>query len=52
MRGSDGRLSFSHGERDRGKVWKEHMERIMKEENQCDQKVEANLVEGPVDRVV
>ena len=27
MRGSDCRLSFS--EKDRGKVWKEHMERIM-----------------------
>ena len=26
-RGSDGKLNFS--ENDRGKVWKEHMERIM-----------------------
>ena len=32
MRGSDGRLSFS--EKDRGKVWKEHMEIIMNEENE------------------
>ena len=49
MRGSDGRLSFS--EKDRGRVWKEHMERIMNEENEWDQRVEANLVEGPVERV-
>ena len=49
MRGSDGTLRFS--EKDRGKVWKEHMERIMNEENECDQNVEADLVEGPVERV-
>ena len=49
MRGSDGRLSFS--ERDRGKVWKEHMEKIMNEENEWDQSVEADLVEGPVEKV-
>ena len=49
MRGSDGRLSFS--EKDRGKVWKEHTERIMNEENEWDQNVEADLVEGPVERV-
>ncbi|XP_068674313.1 uncharacterized protein [Montipora foliosa] len=38
MRGSDGRLSFS--EKDTGKVWKEHMERIMNEENEWDQNPE------------
>ena len=32
MTGSDGRLYFS--EKYRGKVWKEHMERIMNEENE------------------
>ena len=32
MRGSDSGLSFS--EKDKGKVWKEHMERIMTEENE------------------
>ena len=37
MRGSDGRLNFS--EKDRGKVWKEHMKRIMNEENDWDQNV-------------
>ena len=47
MRGSHGRLSFS--EKDRGRVWKEHMMKIMNEENEWDQKVEADLVEGPVE---
>ena len=49
MRGIDGRLNFS--EKDRGKVWKEHMERIMNEENEWDQNGKAVLVEGPVERV-
>ena len=49
MRGSNSRLSFS--EKDRGKVWKEHMERIMNEENEWNQNVEADLVEWPVERV-
>ena len=49
MRGSHGRLSFS--EKNRGKVWKEHMERIINEENEWDQNVDADLVEGPVERV-
>ena len=30
-RGSNGRLNFS--EKDRGKFWKKHMERIINEEN-------------------
>ena len=49
MRGIDGRLDFS--EKDRGKVWKDHMERIMNEENEWDQNVKAKLVEGTVERV-
>ena len=49
MRGIAGRLNFS--EKDRGKVWKEHMEKIMNEENEWDQNVKAELVEGPVERV-
>ena len=49
MRGSEGRLSFS--EKDREKVWKEHLERIMNEENEWDLNVEEDLVEGPVERV-
>ena len=49
MRGSNRRLNFS--EKDIGRVWKEHMERIMNEENEWDQNVQADLVEGPVERV-
>ena len=49
MKGSDGRLNFS--KKDRGKVWKEHMERIITEENEWDQNEKAELVEGPVIRV-
>ena len=49
MRGSDGRLTFS--EKDTGKVWKEHIKRMMNEENEWDQNVEADLVEGPVERI-
>ena len=42
----------SFREKDIGKVWKEHMERIMNEENEWDQNVEADLaVSGPVERV-
>ena len=49
MRVSDGRLNFS--EKDRGKVWKKYMERIMNEENEWDQNVKTELVEGPVERI-
>ena len=49
MRGSDGRLNFS--EKDRAKVWKEHVERIMNQENEWDENVKAELVEGLVERV-
>ena len=49
VRGEDGRLNFS--EKDRGGVWKRHMEKIMNEENEWDQRVEADRVEGPVERV-
>ena len=47
--GSDARLNFS--KKDRGRVGKDHMERIMNEENEWDQNVQADLVEGPVERV-
>ena len=49
MRGSDSRLNLK--EKDKRKVWKEHMERIMNEENEWDQNMKAELVGGPVDRV-
>ena len=46
MIGSDGNLCFS--EKERGKFWKDYMERIMNEENDWDHNVEEDAVEGPV----
>jgi hypothetical protein len=39
------------GERERAKVWKEHMERVMNEENEWDGVVDVDVVHGPIDRV-
>ena len=44
VKGGDGRLNFS--EKDRGKVRKEHMERIMNEENEWDKNVKQSLWKG------
>ena len=49
MRGKDGRLGFI--EEDRAKIWKEHMEKIMNKENNWDQMVESDVMEGPVEKV-
>ena len=46
MRGSDGKLCYS--EMERGNVWKEHRERIMKEDNDWDDDVEGDALEGPI----
>ena len=46
---SGGKLCFS--DKERGKVWKEYMERNMNEENDWDHNVEGDAVEGPVDCV-
>ena len=35
-------------EKERGKVWKDYIEGIMKEENDLDRNVEGDAVEGPV----
>ena len=43
-------MGFS--EKDRAKIWKEHMEKIINEENEWDRMVETDLVEGPVEKVV
>ena len=45
MKDKNGRLVVS--EKDRGKLWKGHMEKIMNVENEWDQMVEADMVEGP-----
>ena len=49
LRGGDGRLGFI--EEDRPRIWKEHMEKIMNEENEWDRVVETDLIEGPVEKV-
>ena len=46
MRGSDGRLCFI--EKERCKVWRDYMERIMNEDNDRDHNVEGDVVEDPV----
>ena len=38
-------------EEDRGKLWKEHMEKILNVKNEWDQIEEAGMVEGPVKEV-
>ena len=48
LRGRDERLGFIE---DRAKIWKEHMEKIMKEENEWDHMVETDVVEGPVEKM-
>ena len=50
LRGGDRRLGFI--EEDRAKIWKEHMKKIMNEENKWDRMVETDLIEGPVEKVV
>ena len=50
MRGSDGELPFRALER--GKVWKDYIERIINEENDWDHNVEGDAIEGHVSRQV
>ena len=47
--GREGRIDFS--QEYPCKIWKEHMERIVNEENAWDHKVDAAVVEGPVEKV-
>ena len=49
LKGIDRRLGLI--EEDRAKIWKEHMEKIMNEENEWDHMVETDVVEGPVEKV-
>ena len=48
MKDKDGRIMFNVVDK---KVWKEHMEVIMNEENEWDGFVEAEKVEGPVQKI-
>ena len=49
MKDKDGRLVVR--QKDRGKLWKEHMEKIIHVENEWDQMAEADTVKGPVEGV-
>ena len=44
----EGRIGFS--QEDRCKIWKEHIQKIMNEENAWDHKVDAAMVEEPVEK--
>ena len=44
MKGNDGKLCLCLKER--GKVWKDYMERVMNEENDRDHNVEGDAIEG------
>ena len=46
IRGRDGNLCFN--EKERGKVWKNYMERIMNDENDWDRNAEGDALDGPV----
>ena len=48
LRGIDRRLGSI--EEDRAKIWKEHMEKIMNEENEWDHMVEIDAVEEPMEK--
>ena len=45
----NGRLAFS--EKDRGRIWKEDIEKIINEENEWDQETYADVVEGRIKSV-
>ena len=45
----DGKIVMN--EKDQGKLWKEHMEKILNVKNELGQMAEADMVEGPVKEV-
>ena len=45
----DGKIVMN--EKDRGKLWKEHMEKILNVENELGQMTEADMIEGSVEGV-
>ena len=49
MKDNDGRLVVC--EKNRGKLWKVHTEKILNVENEWDQMAEADMVEEPVKEV-
>ena len=42
---------FMFSEKNRKKMWKEHMEKTINKKNAWDQKTKINMVEGPVEEV-
>ena len=50
MRGNDGTLYLD--EKDRAKLWKAHMSKMMNEEHELDQIADADAVDGPIERVM
>ena len=49
MKGKDGNVAFT--EQNRKIIWKEHMERVMNEENEWDQITAMDVVERPIEEV-
>ena len=49
VRGREEQLGFI--EKDQAKIWKEHVEKIINEENEWDQMVETDIIEGQVEKV-
>ena len=50
MRGKDKRLGFS-SQKDRKRIWKDHMEEIMNKEKDWNQVTAVSLVKGPIKSV-
>ena len=50
MHGTDGALYLN--EKDRAKLWKAHMSKIMNEDNEYGQIAVADTVEGPIEKVM
>ena len=50
MRGRDEKLGFS--EKDRKRIWKNHMEEIMNKENNWDRVTAASMIERPIKNVI
>ena len=49
IKGKGGRIGFS--QEDQCNTWKEHVERIMNEENPWDHRVDAAMIKWPVEKV-
>ena len=50
MGGNDG--TFFLDEKERAKLWNAHMSKIMNEENELDQIADADVLDGPIERVM